>query len=262
MRTRNLPVPRGGGGPVVTPTLDLSPFVPTTGNFSFNRMMARGESYVANNAAYRAINTIVAMVTIEEDHDDELVITEHPVEFGAAITDHSYKRPSEVRVRIGWSQSGGVSRMGDFQVIDVKTKYEELLALQNSRNPFNVWTGKKFYNNMLVAGIRVHTDARFEYSFIADVTLKQILLVSTQTISGAQNAVGVASQPQNGTTVETGAKAVSPSTITADQVTNAGGIVGNTVTVTGRPAEGPVIVPIPPAPQRQRGTVYGHIHRL
>jgi hypothetical protein len=223
-----LPVVRGGArarGPVAMPTaIDLTNF--QLRELRLSERAALLDLAASNVAAYRAINNIVAMVTVEEDHDDELVITEHPVEYGAAITDHSYKRPSEVRIRVGWSQSAGVSRIGDYQVSDVKATYEELLALQQSRNPFDLYTGKKYYNNMLVAGIRVHTDARFEYSFIADITLKQILLVSTQTLSGAQNVKNPENDAQNGYTAEVGGKKVITSTMTGEQIERYGGSVG------------------------------------
>jgi hypothetical protein len=34
--------------------------------------------------------------TIEEVHNDELEITDHPVEKGTTISDHAFKRPSEL----------------------------------------------------------------------------------------------------------------------------------------------------------------------
>jgi hypothetical protein len=48
---------------------------------------------------------ITPQVTIEELHRDELVITNHPVERGAAISDHAFKQPVEVIIRAAWSNS-------------------------------------------------------------------------------------------------------------------------------------------------------------
>ena len=48
---------------------------------------------------------LVANVTIEESHHDELEITDHPVERGSNISDHAYKRPNEVTVLVAWSNS-------------------------------------------------------------------------------------------------------------------------------------------------------------
>ena len=39
----------------------------------------------------RRIGLIVPSVVISEKHNDTLEITEHPVEVGAAISDHAYR---------------------------------------------------------------------------------------------------------------------------------------------------------------------------
>lgn len=200
---------------------------------------------------YRAINDIVAMVTVSEDHEDDLVITEHPVEYGAAITDHSYKRPSEVRLEVGWSQSYGIATSGQADhVDDVKVIYQNLLDLQASRNPFTLYTGKKVYKNMLVANIRVRTEARFEWALLAEVSLRQIQLVRTQTIAGkAANPQALANPQSNAAPQEQGEKAAKPATPTSSSLQSAGA----TVTFEGVDAptgdqQGQVIA-IPPANQ-------------
>lgn len=141
---------------------------------------------------YRQIGDLpIAHVTIEEDHDDELIITQHPVEFGAIISDHAYKKPSEVRVRCAWNNSGGYRNLigtGEQIVITgyegyARAVYEEILSLQISRKPFSVVTGKRIYNDMLVASVRAHTAPGSEYTLMADITLRQVILVATKTIT-------------------------------------------------------------------------------
>lgn len=140
---------------------------------------------------YRQIADLpTAHVTIEEDHDDELVITQHPVEFGAIISDHAYKKPSEVRIRCGWNNSGGHrNKIGAAQQILVdgyegyaRAVYADILALQLTRKPFSVITGKRIYNDMLIANIRVHTAPGSEYSLMADIVLREVILVATKTL--------------------------------------------------------------------------------
>lgn len=48
---------------------------------------------------------IIPQVTLEELHHDEVMITSHPVERGAAISDHAFKMPVEVIIRAAWSNS-------------------------------------------------------------------------------------------------------------------------------------------------------------
>lgn len=54
---------------------------------------------------YNQIGSIQIDTTLEEVYEDVLEITEHPVERGANITDHSFKRPMELMLRCGWSDS-------------------------------------------------------------------------------------------------------------------------------------------------------------
>lgn len=53
----------------------------------------------------RSIGDIIANITTEEQHSDEIEITRHPVEVGASITDHIFKRPPEVVIRCSWTNS-------------------------------------------------------------------------------------------------------------------------------------------------------------
>lgn len=49
---------------------------------------------------------IIPSVVISEKHHDALEITEHPVEVGAAVADHAYRRPSEVVMQVGFAGGG------------------------------------------------------------------------------------------------------------------------------------------------------------
>lgn len=141
----------------------------------------------------RSIDTIVAHVTMEEIGTDELQITEHPVELGANITDHAFKKPADLLIRCGWSNaslagvlagvkglvsalSGGDAFGSDY----VSGVYNQLLALQESRVPFDVSTGKRLYTNMLMRSLSVTTDEKSEYTLMVTAVFKQILIVQTQ----------------------------------------------------------------------------------
>ncbi|MCS3839386.1 hypothetical protein HNR03_003997 [Pseudomonas sp. JAI111] len=141
----------------------------------------------------RSIDTIVAHVTLEEIGNDELHITEHPVELGANITDHAFKKPPDLLIRCGWSNAslagvlGGVKGLitalqgGDAFGSDyVSGIYNQLLALQESRVPFDVATGKRLYTNMLMRSLGVTTDQTSEYTLMVTAVFKQILITETQ----------------------------------------------------------------------------------
>jgi len=138
-----------------------------------------------------------AQVTIEETHQDELVITEHPVEQGAAITDHAFKKPCELILHLGWSNSGvqsaldslagisniitGTTDAGDFNYM--QTVYDQLLTLQEARIPFDIVTGKRKYSNMLLRSLTVPTDDKTEHSLFVTAVCRQIIVVQTQATS-------------------------------------------------------------------------------
>lgn len=55
--------------------------------------------------AFRSIGPIIANITENERHHDEMRFTDHPIEQGALVTDHAYKLPAEVTIRCAWSDS-------------------------------------------------------------------------------------------------------------------------------------------------------------
>ncbi|MEL0553467.1 phage baseplate protein [Raoultella lignicola] len=135
----------------------------------------------------RKIGLIVPSVVISEKHNDTLEITEHPVEVGAAISDHAYRRPSEVIMQVGFAGGGSLLDFLDTTSIGLgiglspKETYQELLDLQNSRVPFDVVTGKRIYTNMLIRALEVTTDRTSENVLSAVLTLREVIITSTTT---------------------------------------------------------------------------------
>lgn len=139
-------------------------------------------SYALITQSSRAIGEIIPDITIEEVSTDTLRITDHPVEVGAAVSDHAFKMPCELLMRVGWSDSSGGYEGYSAQV------YDRLLRLQASREPFTVFTGKRIYRNMLIAMLVQATDAETEHGMIATVMLRGINLTQTQSGGGNDNS--------------------------------------------------------------------------
>lgn len=142
----------------------------------------------------RKIGMIVPDVVITEKHSDTLEITEHPVEDKAPVADHAFRRPSELVMEVGFSGGGSLldllntSAIGLSLGLSPKEVYQELLNLQRSRVPFDVTTGKRLYNNMLIRVLDVTTDKTTENVLAATLTLKEVLITSTQSITVADKA--------------------------------------------------------------------------
>lgn len=136
----------------------------------------------------RSIGGIIPDVTIEEHHVDTLAITDHPIETGASISDHAYMQPSEITMRVAWSNSNSLTNSivsgsilsGD--ISDANELYRQLLDLQKSREPFDVVTGKRTYNNMLIKQLSVTTDRDSENALIVTAILRQVNIVQTSSV--------------------------------------------------------------------------------
>lgn len=120
-----------------------------------------------------SIGQIIPHIVAEEVATDELVITDHPVEMGADIADHAYRRPVEVLLKCGWSDSK-VGATGF--VLEV---YKSLLALQLSRKPFELVTSKRNYSNMLIASLAQTTDPATGHVLLVNARLREVIIVKT-----------------------------------------------------------------------------------
>jgi hypothetical protein len=153
---------------------------PISAGVDFGQLIGDALSgFALSTTGERSIGDFTPHVVVEETHTDTLMITQHPVETGAAVTDHSFLLPPTVAIHCGWSNS--TAGTDGF----VQAVYSALLALQQSRTPFSISTGKRSYSNMLIATFLVRTTEDSEYSLDAVVTAQFLNMVSTQTTSAA-----------------------------------------------------------------------------
>lgn len=174
----------------------------------------------------RYIAEIAGFVPFEEHHTDTLEITDHPIEQGAKISDHAYKRPSQVTIKFGWSNSSlggtsGASHSGSASG-QVAAIYQALLGLQASRIPFQVMTGKRLYQNMLMAELTIDTDKQTESALMVTAIFKEVLLVTTSTIQVAAVPAEAQENPQaTQSTTNTGTKQLVPATAVNEEAVSA-----------------------------------------
>jgi hypothetical protein len=125
---------------------------------------------------------------IREDHTSSLKITNHPVQNGANITDHSIVEPKVLVMEI--LMSDAVDDMYGQQFISYvapgnasayssksKSAYHILLEIQEARIPVSVLTRLAQYDNMLIENISVPDDSKALYGLHCTVTLKEIFIV-------------------------------------------------------------------------------------
>lgn len=156
-----------------------------------------------NVRPYRAIGDIQADVTVEEEGLDELSITQHPVEQGAAITDHAYKNPAICFLRVAWSNS---SALAGYDLGYAQEVYDKLLTLQESRALFTLYTGKRVYPDMLLASIQLHTDQVSENGLFVRAKCQQVILTQTSLVTVSTDTTTLAQPEKTAPTVNAGAK--------------------------------------------------------
>lgn len=187
-----------------------------------NRGLRNVRVYDVETGPPLSLPDITAQATIEEVHHDDLEVTDHPVEQGAAITDHAFKWPSEIILKLGWSNSpsssigsglidaavafgaannpairqvanvvGVVTEIASIadsflngaQVEQVAAVYQQLREMQARRALFDVVTSKFTYQNMICKSLSTSTDYKTANALIITMTCKQLILVNTQTLA-------------------------------------------------------------------------------
>lgn len=117
----------------------------------------------------RLLGTIIPDLVIEESTNDSYEITAFPVQQGANISDHKYKKPTVLKMEIcfeGASQS------------DLAQKYQALLDLQASDSFFDVTTPKRLYKNMLIKSLGVTTDKQTENILKVSAEMQEVVITS------------------------------------------------------------------------------------
>ena len=187
---------------------------------------------------------IVAFVTIEESHFDDLVITEHPIQIGAGITDYAYKLPSKVKLKMGWSNSPqpdsgeniaalaqnflaayggqigvGISNLYDlglagynlFNSSDVIYQiYQDLVDLQNNLGIFDLYTNKRTYNNMMIQSLYTETDSKTINSLPITMECRQVIIVDTLTTKLSADKTSSIYQATNPSNTNVGTSSIKP----------------------------------------------------
>ena len=152
------------------------------------------------------LGKVAVSVILREEYSDTLRITDHPVEGGANITDHSFKEPVRVTLTCGWSNASLTALqqevVGIFNAIAsnglsaVKTQlsqfdyvshvYAQLLDTQSARQPINIVTTMRLYSNMLIESLSVQRDKDTGNIIAVVAACREVIIVSTLTATVAQ----------------------------------------------------------------------------
>lgn len=125
----------------------------------------------------RSLGGLAFDVVVHESETATLRVTDHQIESGASISDHAYMEPKEVELEVG---QGSINSEGDpIEMLNT------LRALQEKREPVEVYTGKTYYPTMLITGIMVTTDRTTEHVLMATVRCREVRIVETSEVDAS-----------------------------------------------------------------------------
>jgi hypothetical protein len=126
-------------------------------------------------------------VSENETHTSSSVVTDHPIEAGADVTDHVVDKADTIVLKLRQTNdpimvpySEGFAGMSLLRAEDT---YNLLLDLRAERTPFDVLTSLRIYGNCLIESIVTERNASLGRVVSLTVSLKQVKTVSAISIA-------------------------------------------------------------------------------
>jgi len=121
---------------------------------------------------------------LRSTHTSRLNITQHPVQVGAALTDHAFLQPAELTMEIGMSDTATSLVPGQFNGGWSRSvqAFKVLKELQALRVPLQVHSRLGLYQNMLIEEITAPDDYTTLYGLRCTVMLREIMVAQVRTV--------------------------------------------------------------------------------
>ena len=159
------------------------------------------------------IGTITVDASVSEDHTASSTVTSNPVEEGANVADHVKLEPLRLSIQgvisdtpLDFEILNSLAK-GDFKGIAKNftsgisavlggtsrstEQYLALLELRKSREPFQVITGLKVYQNMILTNLTVNRTASTGKAIHFTAEMEEIRIVQSQTVGKEALGKGV-----------------------------------------------------------------------
>ena len=137
---------------------------------------------------------------IKAEHTTSRMLTEHPIQNGTNIVDHSFQLPARLVLEIGMSDAMDSLVQDQYPSVKSVSAYQQLLALQRAGNALSVTTRLNVYENMVIEQITSSDDYKTMYGLRAIVTLRQIMLATVaETTVPTSDREQVTQETQKGT---------------------------------------------------------------
>jgi len=118
---------------------------------------------------------------LKMQQNQRLAITNHPVETGSPITDNAYVEPKSFQLEILMSEATTGKIYGQFGLTNRSINAYNLLNQWQEQRKLVTFNGKYgYFQNCLVEEVTPIDDYTTKYAMKASVTLRQVILTSTQ----------------------------------------------------------------------------------
>jgi hypothetical protein len=133
--------------------------------------------------------------TVTENHSNTLVVTEHPVEEGAAITDHAQREPDDLTLNgiisdqpilLNAEENLKPSVPGGDPNLRAQQAYDEFRRLQREFALLKIATELRDYQNMMITGIAVTRDSSTRHILDINLTLREFRIATVETVDAPE----------------------------------------------------------------------------
>ena len=120
---------------------------------------------------------------LKESHTGSVRITDHPVQGGASISDHAYNLPDKLTIEIFVSDVMDEVVKDQFSEYVTKSlsAYEVLRGLKEARQPLEINTRLRIYEDMIIENMSITDDYKSRYSLRCTVSFRQVIMASVST---------------------------------------------------------------------------------
>lgn len=130
------------------------------------------------------INGYVFDAYLRMNQQQRLTITNHPVESGSPITDNAYVEPKSFQLEILMSETTTGKIYGQFGLVNRSINAYNLLNQWQEQRTLVTFNSKYgFFQDCLVEEVVPTDDYTTKYAMKASVTLKQVIITSTQRVA-------------------------------------------------------------------------------
>jgi hypothetical protein len=135
--------------------------------------------YVKTNIGGYFFDAVIKM-----EHNSTLKITSHPIQLRSNISDHAYIEPNTLTMDIMMSDVATSAIFNQFSDGSSRSvsAYNLLLTLQSNRQPLQIHTRLKTYQNMLIEQITAPDDVKTLYGLKATVRFKEIFVANVSQV--------------------------------------------------------------------------------